>query len=178
LNTSNHNNTLDPSPRYFWPGLEDLEEAQQRLQVSNLVFTVTVPLTGPIFEQINTEFIHHCQTNNIDYLASTTTSATGPTPNIMPWVLLGPKGRSGNRCWVEDPKGLTKFAFIFAALRASPFNNTPNHLGEGPLIFIGENHPFIYLYIASILTFILAPRLRNLYGPIDSLFTPMKRLPD
>ncbi|KAJ7246468.1 hypothetical protein C8J57DRAFT_1241513 [Mycena rebaudengoi] len=117
LNTSNHNNTLDPSPHYFWPGLEDLEEAQQRLQVSNLVFTVTVPLTGPIFKQINTEFIHHCQTNNIDYLASATTSATGPTPNMMPWVLLGPKGRS-------------------------------------------------------------APRLRNLYDPIDSLFTPMKRLPD
>ncbi|KAJ7235204.1 hypothetical protein C8J57DRAFT_1530895 [Mycena rebaudengoi] len=78
---------------------------------------------------------------------------------MMPWVLLGPKGRSGNHSWVEDPKSLTKFTFILATLRASPFSSTPNHLGEGPLIFI-------------------APRLRNLYGPIDSLSTLMKRLPD
>ncbi|KAJ7886078.1 hypothetical protein B0H13DRAFT_2342989 [Mycena leptocephala] len=62
------------------------------------------------------------------------------TPNTMPWILTGPKGRA------------------VAALRASPYSNTPNHLSDGIFIFI-------------------APRLRNLIAPIDGLFDRAAGLP-
>ncbi|KAJ6622782.1 hypothetical protein B0H10DRAFT_880368 [Mycena sp. CBHHK59/15] len=81
------------------------------------------------------------------------------TPNTKSWVLLGPRGRSGARTWVEDPKCLTCFTFTLQALRNVPFSYTPNYLGEGPFVLI-------------------APRLRNLHGPIDCLFDLTARLPD
>ncbi|KAJ6604997.1 hypothetical protein B0H10DRAFT_2195564, partial [Mycena sp. CBHHK59/15] len=153
LDTSDHNDTLDPSPRYTWKGGDDLEKAQLALKRANLVFVVDVKVTGPIFETIDSAFQAHCKTHNISYVAASTAAGSVETPNTKSWVLLGPRGRSGARTWVEDPKCLTRFTFTLQALRNVPFSYTPNYLGE-------------------------APRLRNLHGPIDCLFDLTARLPD
>ncbi|KAJ6538344.1 hypothetical protein DFH09DRAFT_1090576 [Mycena vulgaris] len=162
LNTSDHNDLLDLSPRYLWKGGDDLELAQRQLQLANLTFTVLVPTSGPVFEAINDEFTAHCLKQNIDFVAPTPASTNGviyTTPNTLPWILLGPKGRVPNRTWVEDPKCLTPFTFAVPALRASPYSGTSNFIEEGIFIFV-------------------APRLRNLRGPIDCLFGPSTRRPD
>ncbi|KAJ7727573.1 hypothetical protein B0H16DRAFT_1778505 [Mycena metata] len=157
LETSDYIDMLDLSPRYTWKGGADMEIAQLTLKRANLVFVVDVDLNGPIFETINEGFVTHCRTHNIHYVAPP--RPVENTPNTMAWVLLGPKGRTGNRVWVEDPKGLTRFTFTLSNISALPFSYTSNHLGEGPLILI-------------------APKLRNLYGPIDPLFDPVNRLPE
>lgn len=138
LKTSEYNDTLDISPLYCWKTSPEIELAQRRLSLANLIFTVEVEAasTGPIFETINTAFLSHCAKNKIDFVAPASVSLY-TTPNTMPWVLLGPKGRT-NRSWVEDPKFLTAFTFTLPALRASPYNTTPNYLAEGLFIFIGE----------------------------------------
>ncbi|KAJ6610242.1 hypothetical protein B0H10DRAFT_1953955, partial [Mycena sp. CBHHK59/15] len=74
----------------------------------------------------------HCKTHNISYVAASTAAGSVETPNTKSWVLLGPRGRSGARTWVEDPKCLTRFTFTLQALRNVPFSYTPNYLGEGP----------------------------------------------
>ncbi|KAJ7269146.1 hypothetical protein C8J57DRAFT_1227883 [Mycena rebaudengoi] len=125
LDTSEHNDTLDLSPRYFWRGTDDLEVAQERLQLAKLVFTVTVPPSGPIFEQINTSFL-------------SSVASPVPTPNTMAWVLLGANGRVGNRTWVETLKPLTKFTFTLAAIRGVPYSYTPNYIGQGPMPVIAS----------------------------------------
>ncbi|KAK7059578.1 hypothetical protein R3P38DRAFT_2496194, partial [Favolaschia claudopus] len=141
LSGSENNDPHDASPPYVWKHNRDIESAQFRLKSANLVFDVDVSAAGPIFEEINSGFLAHCQRNNIIFVSPSTlvsNSALGSTPNTMPWVLTGPKGRVGNaRTWVEDPKGLTAFTFTVAALRAAPFSNTPNHLSSGIFIFIG-----------------------------------------
>ncbi|KAJ6572961.1 hypothetical protein B0H10DRAFT_2106153 [Mycena sp. CBHHK59/15] len=156
--TSDINDPIDLSPRYHWGSGQEIELAQRRLQRANLVFTVEVSTTGPIFEEIDVGFESHCLFNNIDY-APVPSSTVNDTPNGKAWVLTGPKGRSGARTWVEDPKLLTRFTFTLQALRALPFSYTPNNIGEGLFIFI-------------------APRFRNIFAPIDSLFDPTLRRPD
>lgn len=107
---------------------------------SNLVFTVQVSTQGPIFEAINDEFLAHCSKFKILHVTPNPSNNNGSivkTPNAMPWVLSGPKGRPGNRNWVEDPKCLTAFTFTLSALRASPYSNTPNYIDAGVFIFIG-----------------------------------------
>ncbi|KAJ7730006.1 hypothetical protein DFH07DRAFT_781773 [Mycena maculata] len=161
FDSSDYNDPLDPSPRYSWKNGE-VEFVERRLQTANLVFSVEVNPTGPILELIDTAFVEHCSKQNINFLSPTPASANAQlfmTPNNLGWMLAGPRGRSGNRTWVEDPKCLTQFTFTVSALRASPYNNTPNYLGEGIFIFI-------------------VPRLRNLFGPIDCLFDPPTRRPD
>ncbi|KAJ7934967.1 hypothetical protein B0H13DRAFT_2305118 [Mycena leptocephala] len=162
LSTSDYNDTLDFSPPYYWKNGNELEVAQRRLQAANLIFNINVNESGPIFEELNTGFQKHCKDNKIVFVTPAPVYSNDgelvSTPNTMPWILAGPKGRAGNRTWVEDPKSLTAFTFTVAALRASPYNNTPNHLSAGIFIFI-------------------APRLRNLIAPIDSLFDRAARLP-
>ncbi|KAJ6557432.1 hypothetical protein B0H19DRAFT_1261069 [Mycena capillaripes] len=161
LSNSDYVDSLDHSPAYFWKSGDELEIAQRRLAAANLVFHVQVNESGPIFEVINTGFLAHCLKHKIVFVTPTPVFADGIvviTPSTMPWVLTGPKGRPGNRSWVEDPKCLTAFTFTVSALRASPFNNTPNHLSAGILIFI-------------------VPKLRNLIAPIDCLFETATRLP-
>ncbi|KAJ6461825.1 hypothetical protein C8R47DRAFT_1202348 [Mycena vitilis] len=153
LETSDYNDTLDPSPRYTWKGGDDLERAQLALKRANLVFEVDVDVTGPIFEAIDLAFRAHCQAYNISVVAATSAPGSVETPNTMSWILLGPRGRSGGRTWGEDPKSLTRFTFTLQALRSIPFSYTPNNLGE-------------------------VPRLKNLHGPIDCLFDPAARLPN
>ncbi|KAJ7026246.1 hypothetical protein C8F04DRAFT_1297867 [Mycena alexandri] len=158
LDTSDHNNSLDPSPRYQWKGGDDLETAQNALKRANLTFTIEVPTTGPIFEFIDVGFRDHCRRSNLVFVDSS--GPVSDSPNTKPWVLLGPKGRAaGGRIWAEDPKSLTRFTFTLQALRSLPFSSTANNLGEGQFVFI-------------------APRFCNLYGPIDCLFDPPERLPD
>ncbi|KAJ7737937.1 hypothetical protein B0H16DRAFT_1761913 [Mycena metata] len=163
LDNSDYNDMLDPSPRYSWKGGDDLEKAQLRLQRANLIFTAEVSIDGPIFEAIDAAFREHCRHYNISFV-----DYSGPasdSPNTKPWVLLGPKGRSSakgrptRRTWVEDPKCLTRFSFTLYALRNLPFSYTANNLGQDQFVFI-------------------APRFRDLYGPIDCLFDPARRLPD
>ncbi|KAJ7469137.1 hypothetical protein FB451DRAFT_1368734 [Mycena latifolia] len=163
LDTSDHNDTLDLSPRYTWKSAHEIEAVQRRLQFANLTFNVDVDTdpSAPIFHAINTCFLD-CSTQNIDFVAPVPASINGvvyTTPNNMGWGLLGPKGRSNNRTWVDDPKFLTAYTFTLSALRGSPYNNTPNYLAAGLFIFI-------------------VPRLRNLWGPIDCLFEPASRRPD
>ncbi|KAJ6540910.1 hypothetical protein B0H10DRAFT_1970977 [Mycena sp. CBHHK59/15] len=122
LDTSDHNDTLDPSPRYTWKGGDDLEKAQLALKRANLVFVVDVNVTGPIFETIDSAFQAHCQTHNISYVAASTAAGSVETPNTKSWVLLRPRGHSGARTWVEDPKCLTRFTFTLLALRNIPFS--------------------------------------------------------
>ncbi|KAJ7511093.1 hypothetical protein B0H11DRAFT_2386636 [Mycena galericulata] len=161
LSTSDHCDTLDPSPQYSWKTNVELEAAQRRLQFANLIFSVEVNPSDPVLQPINDAFLEHCSNQNLDFLAPTpsTNGEVYTTPNNVPWVLVGPKGRNGNKTWVEDPKCLTQFTLTVSALRASPYCNTPNYLGDGIFIFI-------------------APRLRNLFGPIDHLFDPITRRPD
>ncbi|KAJ7136323.1 hypothetical protein C8R43DRAFT_1132481 [Mycena crocata] len=161
FSTSAHNNSLDLSPPYFWKEGADLEAAQLQLKSANLVFTVDVPASGPIFESIDEGFLNHCAKHRILFVAPPPKYTNGEiirTPNALAWVLSGPKGRAGNRTWVQDPKCLTAFTFAVSALRASPFSNTPNYLGEGIFTFI-------------------VPALQNLIAPIDCLFEPATRLP-
>ncbi|KAK6964705.1 hypothetical protein R3P38DRAFT_2817283 [Favolaschia claudopus] len=158
LDSSDFNDPLDLSPRIFWKSAEEIENAQMTLKNAHLVFTVDVSTTGPIFEAIEIGFQSHCATNNIDY-AAPTSSAAVPSPNTMSYVLLGPRGRSNGRTWIEDPKSLTRFTFTLQALRSAPYSHTPNNLGDGVFVF-------------------LAPRHRNLFAPIDCLFGPTSRLPD
>ncbi|KAJ7467795.1 hypothetical protein B0H11DRAFT_2046409 [Mycena galericulata] len=157
LDTSEDNDTLDLSSRYQWKSGGEIEKVQKRLQLANLVFEVDVSTTGPIFEEIDVAWANHCLLNRIDY--ATSSAAVTDTPNTKAWVLTGPKGRGATRTWVDDPKLLTRFTFTLPAIRALPFNYTPNNLGEGIFLFV-------------------APRFRNLHGPISSLFNPSDRLPD
>ncbi|KAJ7483132.1 hypothetical protein B0H11DRAFT_2021178, partial [Mycena galericulata] len=157
LDTSEDNDTLDLSSRYQWKSGGEIEKVQKRLQLANLVFEVDVSTTGPIFEETDVAWANHCLLNRIDY--ATSSAVINDTPNTKPWVLTGPKGRGATRTWVDDPKLLTRFTFTLQAIRALPFNYTPNNLGEGIFLF-------------------LAPRFRNLRGPISSLFNPSDRLPD
>ncbi|KAJ7736245.1 hypothetical protein DFH07DRAFT_986936 [Mycena maculata] len=161
LDTSDYNDMLDLSVRYTLKSGRDIETVQHRLNLSNLVFTINVPTTGPIFDYIDTAFKNHCLVHKIDYASApaSVASTDDGTPNAKAWMLTGPKGRSGSRTWVEDPKLLTRFSFTLQALQQLPFSYTPNNLGEGPFIFI-------------------VPRFRNLYAPIASLFEPIHRLPD
>ncbi|KAK7000140.1 hypothetical protein R3P38DRAFT_2538142, partial [Favolaschia claudopus] len=158
LDTSDANDTLDLSVRYFWKSAEEIENVQTTLKTAGLVFNAVVSTTGPIFEDIELAFRDHCATNNIDYVAPSLATAT-PSPNTMSYVLLGPRGRANGRTWVEDPKSLTRFTFTLQSLRSAPYSHTPNNLGDGVFIF-------------------LAPRHRNLFAPIDCLFGPTNRLPD
>ncbi|KAJ7700694.1 hypothetical protein B0H17DRAFT_1128559 [Mycena rosella] len=174
LESSDHNDTLDLSPRYHWKGGVELERVQTRLKRANLVFTVEVSTMGPIVDEIDTAFESHCRFNNIDFV-SPAPSDDYEAPNTRAWVLTGAKGRSGSRVWIEDPKFLTRFTFTLQALRNVPFSYTPNHLGEGVFIFIGLLASTIQ-YSPS--HYVTAPRLRNLFAPIDSLFNPASRLPD
>ncbi|KAJ7862304.1 hypothetical protein B0H13DRAFT_2354777 [Mycena leptocephala] len=52
LATSAHNDTLDPSPQYFWKTNGDVEHVQNAFQRANLVFAVDVDVTGPIFDEV------------------------------------------------------------------------------------------------------------------------------
>ncbi|KAJ6528866.1 hypothetical protein B0H19DRAFT_1083208 [Mycena capillaripes] len=153
LDTSDHNDTLDLSPRYFWKSGDEIERVQHALQRANLIFTVDVNVNGPIVEAIDIAFKNHCESNRIDYVSPPQPASAPVTPNTAAWALTGPRGRSAGRTWVEDPKSLTRFTFTLQALRNIPFSYTPNNLGE-------------------------VPRLRNLLGPIDCLFDPTTRLPD
>ncbi|KAJ7436955.1 hypothetical protein B0H11DRAFT_2206816 [Mycena galericulata] len=157
LDTSEDNDTLDLSSRYQWKSGGEIEKVQKRLQLANLVFEVDVSTTGPIFEEIDVAWANHCLLNRIDY--ATSSAAVTDTPNTKAWVLTGPKGRGATCTWVDDPKLLTRFTFTLPAIRALPFSYTPNNLGEGIFLFV-------------------APRFRNLHGPISSLFNPSDRLPD
>ncbi|KAJ7491633.1 hypothetical protein B0H11DRAFT_2399060 [Mycena galericulata] len=177
LDTSEDNDTLDLSSRYQWKSGGEIEKVQKRLQLANLVFEVDVSTTGPIFEEIDVAWANHCLLNRIDYVASS--AAVTDTPNTKAWVLTGPKGRGPTRTWVDDPKLLTRFTFTLQAIRALPFNYTPNNLGEGIFLFLGT--VFILLpksVILMLATTTIAPRFRNLHGPISSLFNPSDRLPD
>ncbi|KAK7034352.1 hypothetical protein R3P38DRAFT_3496866 [Favolaschia claudopus] len=127
LDTSDFNDPLDLSPRLFWKCADKIENAQLTLKNARLVFTVDVSTTGPIFEAIELGFQNHCATNNIDYIAPTVNAAV-PSPNTMSYVLLGPRGRSNGRTWIEDPKSLTRFTFTLQALRSIPYSHTPNNL--------------------------------------------------
>ncbi|KAJ7027734.1 hypothetical protein C8F04DRAFT_1399383 [Mycena alexandri] len=161
LSTSDNNDVLDLSPVYFWKTGDELEAVQRRLETAKLTFRVDANPTGPVFETINDGFIAHCALQNIVFVTPSPVLVNGvpiSSPNSKPWVLTGPKGRVGNRSWVEDPKCLTAFTFTIAALRASPYSNTSNYLGEGIFIFI-------------------APRCRNLIAAIDCLFTPAAKIP-
>ncbi|KAJ7025218.1 hypothetical protein C8F04DRAFT_140746 [Mycena alexandri] len=160
LDTSDHNDMLDLSPVYSWKSGPELENAQTVLRDSGLTFVVDVAVNGPIFQTIDEGFQTHCRINSIRYTApSLPSSAVFDSPHSTAWVILGPKGRTGNRSWVEDPKTLTRFTFNLQALRTLPFSYTANNLGEGPFIFI-------------------APRFGNLSAPIDRLFGPATRLPE
>ncbi|KAJ7828069.1 hypothetical protein B0H14DRAFT_3144362, partial [Mycena olivaceomarginata] len=159
LYTSDYNDTVDLSPRYFWKTSGDLEKVQNALDRTNLVFTVDVDITGPIFDAVDTAFQNHCQMKNLDFATSPDPPAAIKTPNTLSWGLLGPRGRPTGRTWVEDPKSFTRFTFTLQAIRSTPFSHTPNNLGDGPFIFV-------------------APRFRNLRGPIDCLFNPPDRLPE
>ncbi|KAK7006535.1 hypothetical protein R3P38DRAFT_3601092 [Favolaschia claudopus] len=136
LESSLHNDPLDLSPRYSFKSSAELESVQNALNRANLVFTVDVGQSGPIFEAIDIAFEEHCQLYNIDFVPFHPVPAV-KTPNTTSWVLLGPKGRSGGRTWIEDPKSLTRFTFTLQAISTSPFIHTPNHLAEGPCIIIG-----------------------------------------
>ncbi|KAJ7840638.1 hypothetical protein B0H13DRAFT_2366117 [Mycena leptocephala] len=92
LNISDHNNTLDLSPRYFWKSGGDIEKVQTALQRANLVFTVDIDVTGPTFDKVDIAFQNHCQANKIDYVATAHPAAV-ITPNTTLWGLLGPNGR-------------------------------------------------------------------------------------
>ncbi|KAK6974642.1 hypothetical protein R3P38DRAFT_3239042 [Favolaschia claudopus] len=157
LESSDHSDALDLSPRYTWKNGAELELVQNVLKRANLVFTVDVSRSGPIFEAIDDGFEDHCRSFNIAFLPCQPEPAI-KTPNTTAWILLGPKGRSGTRTWVQDPKSLTRFTFTLQAISSTPFSYTPNHLAEGPCILI-------------------APRNRNLYAPLDPLFEPRDRLP-
>ncbi|KAJ7764477.1 hypothetical protein B0H14DRAFT_3895417 [Mycena olivaceomarginata] len=135
LYTSDYNDTVDLSPRYFWKTSGDLEKVQNALDRANLVFTVDVDITGPIFDAVDT-FQNHCQMKNLDFATSPDPPAAIKTPNTLSWVLLGPRGRPTGRTWVEDPKSLTRFTFTLQAIRSTPFSHTPNNLGDGPFIFV------------------------------------------
>ncbi|KAK7017185.1 hypothetical protein R3P38DRAFT_3360643 [Favolaschia claudopus] len=74
LDTSDFNDTLDLSPRFFWKSAEEIENVQTTLKTAGLVFTVDVSTTGPIFEAIELAFRDHCATNNIDYVAPALTA--------------------------------------------------------------------------------------------------------
>ncbi|KAK6997310.1 hypothetical protein R3P38DRAFT_3328629 [Favolaschia claudopus] len=136
LENSNHIDPLDLSLRYSWKNNAELEAVQNALLRANLVFTVEVRQIGPIFQAIDDAFEEHCRINNIDFAPFSPVPAV-KTPNTTAWVLLGPKGRSSGRTWVEDPKSLTRFTFTAQAITTSPFTHTPNHLAEGPCILIG-----------------------------------------
>ncbi|KAJ7040895.1 hypothetical protein C8F04DRAFT_1253401 [Mycena alexandri] len=139
LSTSDNNDVLDLSPVYFWKTGDELEAVQRRLETAKLTFRVDANPTGPVFETINDGFIAHCALQNIVFVTPSPVLVNGvpiSSPNSKPWVLTGPKGRVGNRSWVEDPKCLTAFTFTIAALRASPYSNTSNYLGKGIFIFI------------------------------------------
>ncbi|KAJ7756657.1 hypothetical protein B0H16DRAFT_1885917 [Mycena metata] len=160
LDTSDHNDMLDLSPVYSWKSGPELENAQTVLRDSGLTFVVDVAVNGPIFQTIDEGFQTHCRINSIRYTAPTLPSSTVfDSPHSTAWVILGPKGRTGNRSWVEDPKTLTRFTFNLQALCTLPFSYTANNLGEGPFIFI-------------------VPRFGNLSAPIDRLFGPATRLPE
>ncbi|KAK6966848.1 hypothetical protein R3P38DRAFT_2590165 [Favolaschia claudopus] len=142
LENSNHIDPLDLSPRYSWKNNAELEAVQNALLRANLVFTVEVRQIGPIFQAIDDAFEEHCRINNIDFAPFSPVPAV-KTPNTTAWVLLGPKGRSSGRTWVEDPKSLTRFTFTAQAITTSPFTHTPNHLAEGPCILIGISSIFV-----------------------------------
>ncbi|KAJ6579756.1 hypothetical protein B0H10DRAFT_2235655 [Mycena sp. CBHHK59/15] len=178
--TSDINDPIDLSPRYHWGSGQEIELAQRRLQRANLVFTVEVSTTGPIFEEIDVGFESHCLFNNIDY-APVPSSTVNDTPNGKAWVLTGPKGRSGARTWVEDPKLLTRFTFTLQALRALPFSYTPNNIGEGLFIFIDFGislHPLILCSIppcADPIMFVLTHALDVVSSIL--LFPPSRTIP-
>ncbi|KAK6984302.1 hypothetical protein R3P38DRAFT_3316325 [Favolaschia claudopus] len=157
LDSSDFNDPLDLSPRLFWKSAEEIENAQLTLKNARLVFTVDVSTTGPIFEAIELGFQNHCATNNIDYIAPTVNAAV-PSPNTMSYVLLGPRGRSNGRTWIEDPKSLTRFTFTLQALRSAPYSHTPNNLGDGVFhpataIYLPQSTVFLGLPAASPITF-------------------------
>ncbi|KAJ7892483.1 hypothetical protein B0H14DRAFT_3684925 [Mycena olivaceomarginata] len=93
LYTSDYNDTVDLSPRYFWKTSGDLEKVQNALDRANLVFTVDVDITGPIFDAVDTAFQNHCQMKNLDFATSPDPPAAIKTPNTLSWGLLGPRGR-------------------------------------------------------------------------------------
>ncbi|KAJ7757852.1 hypothetical protein B0H14DRAFT_3598534 [Mycena olivaceomarginata] len=70
----------------------NLERVQNALQRANLVLTVDVAVTGPIFDTIYTAFENHCERYNIQYVIANPPEAV-KTPNTASWVLLGPQGR-------------------------------------------------------------------------------------
>ncbi|KAJ7889323.1 hypothetical protein B0H14DRAFT_3711065 [Mycena olivaceomarginata] len=70
----------------------NLERVQNALQRANLVLTVDVAVTGPIFDTIDTAFENHCERYNIQYVIANPPEAV-KTPNTASWVLLGPQGR-------------------------------------------------------------------------------------
>ncbi|KAJ7809488.1 hypothetical protein B0H14DRAFT_3759726 [Mycena olivaceomarginata] len=164
----------------------DLEKVQNALDRANLVFTVDVDITGPIFDAVDTAFQNHCQMKNLDFATSPDPPAAIKTPNTLSWGLLGPRGRPTGRTWVEDPKSLTRFTFTLQAIRSTPFSHTPNNLGDGPFIFVGMLFVFL-VYIK--LTRVLHPILSSLSsdpspecGPLcglreSSAHSPSPRIP-
>ncbi|KAJ6570342.1 hypothetical protein B0H10DRAFT_1964752 [Mycena sp. CBHHK59/15] len=159
LDTSDHNDMLDLSPRYVWKSGGDIESVQRRLNHVNLIFTAEVSTSEPIFDKIDAAWENHCLIHKIDYAPAPISlfPLNNDTPNTKAWMLTGPKGRAGSRTWVEDPKLLTRYTFTLQALQQLPFSYTPNNLGEGPFIFV-------------------VPRFRNLHAPITSLFEPIHPL--
>ncbi|KAJ7898324.1 hypothetical protein B0H14DRAFT_3853139 [Mycena olivaceomarginata] len=151
LYTSDYNDTVDFSPRYFWKTSGDLEKVQNALDRANLVFTVDVDITGPIFDAVDTAFQNHCQMKNLDFATSPDPPASIKTPNTLSWGLLGPRGRPTGRTWVEDPKSLTRFTFTLQAIRSTPFSHTPNNLGDGPFIFVDMLFVFlVYIELGKV----------------------------
>ncbi|KAK6972024.1 hypothetical protein R3P38DRAFT_3336161 [Favolaschia claudopus] len=129
----------------------ELELVQNVLKRANLVFTVDVSTSGPIFEAIDDGFEDHCRSFNIAFLPCQPEPAI-KTPNTTAWILLGPKGRC-------DPKSLTRFTFTLQAISSTPFSYTPNHLAEGPLHRETETCTLLStrclsLEIASLITFL------------------------
>ncbi|KAJ7833377.1 hypothetical protein B0H13DRAFT_2428488 [Mycena leptocephala] len=62
---------------------DDIENAQTALQRANLVSTVPVQTSSPIFEVVNAAFQHHCQAHNIDYVAPARSASTPVTPTSI-----------------------------------------------------------------------------------------------
>ncbi|KAJ6580252.1 hypothetical protein B0H10DRAFT_1962633 [Mycena sp. CBHHK59/15] len=127
---------------------KDKELRELRVIYENDHFLKKITCTLSSANSSNTAFLTHCAKNKIDFVAPAPISgAVYTTPNTMPWVLLGSKGRA-NRSWVEDPKFLTAFTFTLQALRASPYNTTLNYLAEGLFIFIAV--PGLRLFCAKL----------------------------
>lgn len=93
----------------------------------------------------------------------------------LEWILLAPKNPRGAKLrYIPEPKPLTQFTFDVKHLLTSPYgaDATPNHIyPDSTFLFIGVclAYTMHYNVLTATLT-VLAPRKRNIYAPIDTLF--------